>query len=149
MIFKQTFPTPVEHSVGTNTVEFTILHHTATKEGTIVGVLNGLNKRADYASCHFAIDTNGDIYQMGKVTDILWHAGESSWGKLKDMNKYSVGIEIIGPLENGGFTDAQRKSVKELVLWLSQTYGIPKENVLRHKDIAPIRKTDVADTLWN
>lgn len=27
-------------------------------------------------------------------------------------------------------------------------YNIPKENVIRHKDIAPGRKPDVADTFW-
>lgn len=149
MQFKQVFPTPAEHSSGTNTCEFIIQHHTGTKEDTIKGVLDGLNKRADYASCHFCIDTNGDVYQIGKPTDILWHAGESSWGKLTDMNKYSIGIEIIGPLSDGGFTEAQRKAFKELVLYLSKLYGIPKENVLRHKDIAPGRKTDVADSFWN
>ena len=29
------------------------------------------------------------------------------------------------------------------------TFKIPKENVLRHKDIAPNRKNDIADIFWN
>jgi N-acetyl-anhydromuramyl-L-alanine amidase AmpD len=29
------------------------------------------------------------------------------------------------------------------------TFNIPKENVLRHKDIRPKRKTDIADIFWN
>jgi N-acetyl-anhydromuramyl-L-alanine amidase AmpD len=34
-------------------------------------------------------------------------------------------------------------------LELCQKYAIPKENVLRHKDIAPGRKIDIADSFWN
>jgi N-acetyl-anhydromuramyl-L-alanine amidase AmpD len=28
-------------------------------------------------------------------------------------------------------------------------FKIPAQNVLRHKDIAPSRKWDIADTFWN
>lgn len=146
--FKQTFPTPKEHTPGKNTTKYIILHHTGTKEGTIKGVLDGLYKRDDYASCHFVVDTNGDAYKIGEPSDILWHAGESSWNGIKDLNNHSVGIEIIGPLSDGGFTDAQRKTVRELVQHLMYVLGIPKENILRHKDIAPKRKVDIADTFW-
>lgn len=47
---------------------------------------------------HYCIDENGDKYKLGNDTDILWHAGESSWDGKTDLNKYSIGIEVIGPL---------------------------------------------------
>lgn len=50
---------------------------------------------------------------------------------------------------NGGFTDEERKSVKEIIQHLMDIHNIPIENVVRHKDIAPRRKTDIADTFWN
>lgn len=115
-------------------------------------MLDGLYKRADYASCHFVVDTNGDCYKIGDPKDILWHAGESEWTDTltkkyyKDLNKYSVGIEIIGPLP--GFTDAQRVSVRKLVCHLMAALKIPKEHVLRHKDIAPKRKVDIDDSFF-
>ena len=146
--FKQIFPTPKERTPGINTCQYIILHHTWTKEGTIKGVLDGLYKRDDYASCHFVIDVNGDAYKIGDPKDILWHAGESSWWKLKDLNKYSVGIEIIGPLSGWGFTSEQKLAVRKLVQHLMAVLNIPFTNVLRHKDIAPKRKVDPADTLW-
>lgn len=149
MIFKQTFPTPAEHSAGKNTCKYIVLHHTGTKEGTINGVLDGLNKRADYASCHYCVDTNGDVYKMGNDTDILWHAGVSSWNGLTDLNNHSIGIETIGPMSNGGFTDEQRKAVAELIKYLCDLHGLTADNVVRHKDIAPQRKVDIADTFWN
>lgn len=147
--FKKTFPTPVEHSPGINTCQYIILHHTGTKEWTINGVLDGLYRRADYASCHFAVDTNGDVYKIGDPRDILWHAGESTWQSLKDMNKYSVGIEVIGPLSDGGFTSEQKLAVRKLVQHLMAVLNIPKFNVIRHKDIAPKRKVDISDTFWS
>ena len=146
--FKATFPTPDEHSQGVNSCEFVVLHHTGTGAGTIKGVLDGLNKRADYASCHYVIDENGDTYKIGEDTNILWHAGVSSWEGKTDLNRYSIGIEIIGPVNNG-FTDAQRESVEDLLLYLCEIHKIPKARIVRHKDIAPKRKTDPADTLWS
>lgn len=64
------------------------------------------------------------------------------------MNRYSIWIEIIGPLPNIWFTQEQRFIVKRLVEHLMKVFNIPKNRVIRHKDIAPGRKTDVADALW-
>ena len=146
MNFKSTLLT-TNQTPGINEDKFIIYHHTATQEGTIKGVLNTLTKGT--VSAHFVIDTNGDTYKINTPEDILWHAGESSWGNLTDMNKYSIGIEVVGPLSNGRFTDLQRRALKELTIHLMQNYKIPVQNVLRHKDIAPKRKIDIADTLWN
>ncbi len=146
--FKAEYPTPAEHTKGTNTKEYIVLHHTATGEGTIKGVLDGLYRREDYASVHFCVDTNGDTYKLGDPDDILWHAGKSEWNGKKDLNNFSIGIEIIGPLADGGFTDKERLAVRKLVQHLMAVYKIPKENVIRHKDIAPGRKPDVANTFW-
>lgn len=93
--FKQTLPSPAEKSVGVNSKKYIIVHHTATGEGTIKGVLDGLYRRKDYASCHFVVDTNGDAYKIGTPDDIMWHCGVSTWGKLTDMNPHSLGIEVI------------------------------------------------------
>ena len=147
--FKQTFPKPAEHTPGVNTCQYIILHHTGTKEWTIKGVLDWLYRRNDYASCHFVVDINGDVYKIWDPRDILWHAGESKWGKLKDMNKYSVGIEVIGPLSDGWFTGEQKLAVRRLIQHLMAVLNIPMTNVLRHKDIAPKRKIDISDTFWN
>lgn len=121
-------------TAGTNTCEFVIVHHTATKENTIKGVLAHLTTSGK-ASCQYVVDTNGDLYKIGEDKDILWHAGESAWKGKTNLNRYSIGIEIIGPLGDGGFTDAQRATVATLIKELCQKYSIPKENVLRHADL--------------
>lgn len=134
-------------TAGVNTCQFIVLHHTATGEETIKGVLNTLTKGS--VSCHYVVDTTGDVYKIGEDRDILWHAGASAWGNLTDLNRFSIGIEVIWPLADGGFTDEQKESVWNLIVELSKKYWIWKWNIVRHKDIAPARKTDIADTFWN
>lgn len=129
-----------------NTCEYIVTHHTWTWEWTIKGVLNTLTKGA--VSCHYIIDTTGDVYKIGEDKDILWHAWVSEWKWKKDLNKYSIWIEIVWPLPNW-FTDKQRATHKTLIKELCKTHWIPKENCIRHKDIAPKRKTDIADSFWN
>lgn len=148
-MFKQTFPTPKECSKWTNKCKYIILHHTGTWDLTIKWVLDWLNRRDDYASCHFVIDVNWDIYKIWKPEDILWHCWESQWKWYKDMNRYSIWIEVIWPWEDKAFSFEQKVAVKTIIRHLMKVYWIPQYNVLRHKDIAPWRKTDIADSFWN
>lgn len=134
-------------SAGKNTCEYIILHHTATGKDTInwnIKVLLWETNRK--VSCHFIVDTNGDSYKLGIPTDILWHAWQSEWKWKTDLNKYSVGIEVIWPLP--WFTDQERHTVLWLVQHLMAVLKIPKENVIRHKDIAPWRKNDIEDSFF-
>lgn len=167
--FKKIFPTPTEHTDWTNKCQLIIVHHTWTKEWTIDWVLDWLYRRADYASCHFCIDTNWDIYKIWKPEDILWHAWVSEWWeytKSKDwvssVNNCAIWIEVIWPLSNWWFTYEQQVAVKTLVRYLMQVYWISKERVLRHADItwawsknkqlrdekSPARKVDIAWTFF-
>lgn len=129
-----------------NTKEFIVLHHTATQEWTIKWVLNTLTTWA--VSCHYVIDINWDIYKIWNDDNILWHAWVSFWQWKENLNQYSIWIEVIWPLKRW-FTNEQKKSVKELVSFLMEKYNIKPENLIRHKDIAPWRKTDIADIFWN
>lgn len=146
MDYKETLQTK-NKTVWINTCQYIILHHTATAEGSIKSVLKTLTVGA--VSVQYVVDTNGDVYKIGEDKDILWHAGRSAWWNLTDMNRYSIGIEIVWPLEDGWFTDEQRKSVGKLVVELARKYGIGKGNILRHKDISPWRKVDIYDSFWN
>ncbi len=135
-------------SAWVNTREFIVLHHTATGRGTIDGNIKVLlGETGRKVSCHFIVDTNGEAYKLGDPTDILWHAWVSQWGNRRDLNKHSIGIEVIWPLP--WFTDEQKHTVLWLVQHLMAVLTIPKENVIRHKDIAPGRKTDIDDSFFN
>lgn len=163
--FHKTFPSPKEKTPWKNAKTHIIVHHTATGKWTANGVINWLAYRDDFASCHFFIDEDGLAYKFGSPDDILWHAGESRWWNLTDLNKCSLGIEVQWPLWGIGkenFTDAQRRTLRLLTEHLMAVFAIPKENVLRHADIthaysdkklhwdgkSKSRKIDPSPDLW-
>lgn len=130
---------------GTNAKEFLTLHHTGSNSPTM-NVASYLATNKAQVSCHYLVGTNGEVVKIGEDDDILWHAGKSSCGKKTGLNKYSIGIEVNSLGEN--FTKEQKTATKELILSLMAKYKIPKENILRHKDITP-RKWDIGDDFWN
>ena len=76
---------------------------------------------------------------------IAWHAGRSSWGNYKSINKHSIGIEISNPghnFEYKKFSKLQIKSLLKLSKFLIKNYKISPRHILGHSDIAPERKKD-------
>ena len=149
MNYKQHLST-INKSKWVNTMDYITVHHTATWLWSIWGVLRQLSVSTwtKAVSCHYVIDTNGDIYKIWEDSDILWHAWASKWGNLKGMNSYAIGIEVIWPLINW-FTFEQRKAVRELVEDLREKHKIPKENVLRHADITQLWTYSIQKILWD
>lgn len=133
-------------SVWVNTKEYIILHHTG--DYSLSSVINTFQSEKSQASCHFVIDRNGEVHTFENHHTILWHAWVSSWGWKKDLNKYSIGIEVIWPKKEQAFTNAQHLAVIDIIRSLQDRYKIPNENILRHKDIAPQRKVDIDDSFW-
>ena len=116
-----------------------ILHHTA--QDSIEQTIKTFTLTRTKVSAHYVIGDNGRVVQM--LNDYLraWHAGNGSWGKIKDINSCSIGIE----LDNNGnepFSEPQITSLMALLSRLQTEFGIPKENIIGHSDIAPTRKID-------
>tara|TARA_B100000780_G_scaffold272462_1_gene234731 strand:- start:490 stop:1056 length:567 start_codon:yes stop_codon:yes gene_type:complete len=90
-------------------------------------------------SSHFLINRSGEITQFVSCDKRAWHAGESSWKKIKNCNDYSIGIELEGnDLEP--FEDNQYMKLINLIKCLSNDY--PISDIVGHNQIAPQRKTD-------
>ena len=143
--FKATYQT-VNTTPGINTDQFIILHHTGNTG--LQGNLNALlGKTTRPVSVHFVIATNGDAYKLAWPKEITWHAGESKRWELNWMNKYSLGIEIVGPDKAGGFPQVQYDRVVDLVKYLMTTFKIPVDNVLKHADITRVWAKD--KKLWD
>ena len=98
-------------------------------------------------SAHFIIGRDGEIVENLSVDNVAYHAGISSWDKSldKSLNEYSIGIELeaptLGQLKSD-YTNKQIRSLLNLLDYLVVCYGIRKENILGHSDIAPERKPD-------
>lgn len=144
--FTKVLPT-TKKTKGINTKEYIIIHHTAW--WTFESNCNMLSWDKFSVSCHFVIWPKWEIAKIWDPDDILWHAWVSEWKGKENMNRYSLGIEVVWPNKEGKFTMEQNIAVKSLIRYLMDTFKIPNYNVLRHKDIAPWRKTDIADSFWN
>ena len=82
---------------------------------------------------------------MVKDINIAWHAGKSKWKKYSNLNKNSIGIELVNKRHKLGyqnFTNSQIISLIFLCKKLKKKYLIKSENFLGHSDIAPLRKID-------
>lgn len=116
-----------------------IIHHTA--QNSCDETLRAFSDTLREVSAHYLICRDGTIHHL--ISDLLraWHAGNSKWGNLSDINSVSVGIE----LDNNGsepFSEAQMSALLSLLPALKDSFKIPTANFIGHADIAPGRKND-------
>ena len=124
-------------------IRFIIFHYTGMKIES--EAINRLTKIQSEVSCHYLIKKSGEILTMVPESYIAWHAGKSSWGSYKSLNKNSIGIEITNPgheFNYKKFTKKQISSLLKLSRFLIKKYNINLKNILGHSDIAPERKKD-------
>ena len=91
------------------------------------------------------INEKGKIYRLVNDNKIAWHAGKSCWGKFKNLNKNSIGIELVNKGHRFGYTNFKKKQISSLIKIckkLIRKYKIKKNNIVGHSDIAPLRKID-------
>ena len=66
-------------------------------------------------SSHFVINKKGKIYRLVQDNQIAWHAGKSCWGKYKNLNKNSIGIELTNKGHKFGYTNFKKKQLSSLI----------------------------------
>ena len=94
-------------------------------------------------SSHFLINQNGKVYRFVQDDQIAWHAGKSCWGEYKNLNKNSIGIELVNKGHQFGYTNFKKNQLLSLIKIckiLVKKYKIKKRNIIGHSDIAPLRK---------
>jgi N-acetyl-anhydromuramyl-L-alanine amidase AmpD len=129
---------------GVNTRQFIIIHH--TWGGNYQSNLKYLSESTAQASVHFIIWADEEVAKIATPDKILWHAWQSCRGNLEWMNKYSLWIEVVW---FGGYNTKQLIRLTDLVEYLMAVYNIPKENVLRHSDIAQRWEFSKKKILWD
>ena len=124
-------------------IKFVVFHYTGMK--TEKSALKRLSDSNSKVSCHYFIKKNGSIINLVPDLYVSWHAGISNWKKIKNLNKFSIGIEIHNPGHQYGYKNFNKKqinSIKFLSLKLAKKYDLKKKSFLGHSDIAPSRKKD-------
>ena len=126
-----------------NSIKLIIIHYTGmqSERESITRLCSTKSK----VSSHLLINQKGKIYQLVENNRIAWHAGDSCWGKYKNLNKNSIGIELVNKGHKFGYTAFKKKQLSSLIRVcneLIKKYKIKKKNVVGHSDIAPTRKVD-------
>lgn len=78
------------------------------------------------ASAHFIIGIEGEILQIIPLDEMAY--------AVKGRNEDSISIECCYKAENGQFTQETYDSLISLLAWLTDTYGLDEEDILRHYD---------------
>jgi len=126
-----------------SSIKLVIFHYTGmqSERESIIRLCNPSFK----VSAHYLINQNGKILKLVKDEYIAWHAGKSRWKKYNNLNKNSIGIELVNKGHQYGYTSFKKKQISTLVKLckiLKKKYKIKTKNFLGHSDIAPLRKID-------
>lgn len=124
-------------------IKFIVIHYTGmqSKIASIKRLLSPRHK----VSCHYLIDRKGQVLRMVDENKVAWHAGKSKWKNFKNLNKNSIGIELVNKgheLKYERFTNSQINELIKLCLNLKKKFKIKNSNILGHSDISPMRKQD-------
>jgi len=120
-----------------------LLHYTGMRNAN--AALDQLCSGKSEVSAHYLVFEDGRITQCVPEDRRAWHAGESSWAGVKDINSCSIGIEIANPGHAFDYPDFPRRqiaAVTSLCRGIILRRGIRPERVLGHSDVAPARKQD-------
>ena len=80
-----------------------------------------------HASSHFVIGLEGEIIQCVPLDEVAYCSN--------DRNYDTISIECCHPDETGEFTEATYGALVRLTAFLSDYYGLGREEVLRHYDV--------------
>jgi N-acetylmuramoyl-L-alanine amidase len=120
-----------------------VLHYTGMADGE--SAIARLRDPDAKVSSHYVVAEDGTVLRLVPDDKRAWHAGQSHWREIEDVNSASIGIEIVNPGHDIGyrpFPDEQIDAVIRLVHGLKDQYEITRGNIVGHSDIAPARKRD-------
>src|ERR1051325_2609849 len=135
-------PSP-NHGERRAELDMLLLHYTGMPNAD--EALQRLCDATSQVSSHYFVFEDGRVVQCVPEALRAWHAGQSSWGGLTDINSCSIGIEIANPGHGwryDDFPEAQIAAVIALGRDILARQSIPASRVLGHSDVAPMRKDD-------
>ena len=144
MIIKTSYSVNFSKKIRKNKdINLIVIHYTGmqSKIESIKRLLDPKYK----VSCHYLIDRKGEILKMVDDNKVAWHAGKSKWKNYNNLNKSSIGIELVNKGHEFGyekFTISQVNNLIKLCQNLKRKYRIKNSNIVGHSDIAPLRKRD-------
>lgn len=141
--FKEVQYKTTKVSVGKNTKEFLIFHHSA---GSFQGTINTILRTDKAAGYHCIINIDGERAVFNNTDAILWHCGHSAIGNRTGINRYGLGICFTGDTTKRTLNDVELDSMIEWLKPLVVKHNFSLEKCYTHADIATPkgRKIDVS-----
>ena len=97
-------------------------------------------------SSHYVVFEDGRIVQCVPEELRAWHAGVSSWAGETDINSCSIGIEIVNPGHEFGYSNFPLRQIAAVISLcksiITRRGPISSDRILAHSDVAPARKQD-------
>jgi len=124
-------------------IDMLVLHYTGMPSAA--AALDRLCDPAAKVSSHYLVEEDGAIWRLVPEACRAFHAGISYWQGEGDLNRVSIGIEIVNPGHEWGyraFPELQMAAVERLCRDILGRHPIPPYRVVGHSDIAPDRKSD-------
>jgi N-acetylmuramoyl-L-alanine amidase len=124
-------------------VKFIVIHYTGMQSTR--ACIKRLTDSKSKVSTHYLIDRKGKAISMVDEKNTAWHAGRSKWKKFTNLNRHSIGIELVNKGHQFGYENFSKKQISKLILlckFLIKKYKIKECNILGHSDVAPLRKKD-------
>jgi N-acetylmuramoyl-L-alanine amidase len=121
---------PQHSSRGGTAISLIVVHHTAVNtRGSIQTFMSEPDK-----SVHYMIDTDGQVVKFVQESQKAFHAGFSHWAGESDINRSSIGIEIVNT--TGPYPEAQYSALIELIgRLLTANPQITPDSIVGHSDI--------------
>jgi N-acetyl-anhydromuramyl-L-alanine amidase AmpD len=121
-------------------IRMIVMHSTAAAGPGDYNYLRNGGSDSRPVSIHYYFGKNGAISQMVDDQNIAWQAGASAWrvdgSVVRGCNPISIGIELETDTGRGPYPAAQYSTTLELTRYLVARYSIPRNQLVRHLDIA-------------
>jgi N-acetylmuramoyl-L-alanine amidase len=141
-LVRQVIPSP-NHDERQFATDILLLHYTG-----MTSTAEAIERLCDplaKVSSHYVVEEDGNIVQLVPEARRAWHAGQSSWEGVEDINSRSIGIEIGNPGHSYGYPDFPEPQVAAVIALcrdLVERHRFRADRVLAHSDVAPLRKWD-------
>jgi N-acetylmuramoyl-L-alanine amidase len=118
-----------------------VLHADAASR--IESSLDWVRRAESKVSYHVMVGRTGEVFAVVNPDRKAWHAGVSTMGAERDVNRFSVGVCLSN--RNDGverYPMAQQGAAADACAVLCAHYGVPVARITTHALVSPDRKTD-------
>ena len=94
-------------------IQFVIIHYTGMQSE--IESVKRLKDPKKKVSSHYLINRKGEITKMVHERKTAWHAGKSRWKNFINLNRYSIGVELVNKGYEFGYQRFSNTQIKSLI----------------------------------